>query len=116
MSVNTAIDYLINNTPTIDAYSETLPLEGIAVVYRVLPSTTVKKLSGRSYSTYSFNAIVRGEKDSTALLNICQSIVEALDLSTDSNIVQCNVTTEPNYAFKDDNGNLHYTFNVDVLV
>ena len=117
MSLNTAQSYLIDKTSSlVDGYSETLPSEGVAIVYRCVGGSTNKTLvKGRQYTTYSFNVLVRGEKSSVDIQNLCQSIVELLDLDQ-TGIEQCNVTSEPYYAFKDDNGNLHYTFNVDVII
>lgn len=115
--INNAYDFLIATTAgLVDGYSETLPAKGKAVVYRLIGGITSKTLSkNRQYTTYQFNALVRGGKDSSELSQLCDDMVLVLDLNG-TGIIQCNVTNEPQYAYKDDNGNLHYTFTVEVLI
>lgn len=118
MSVNTAVNYLIGATSTLaTGYSPTLPETGTAVVYRALTGTTSKTLAKtRQYSTIPFNAIIRGGQDDAVVAELADDMVELLDMSTGTGIIQCNVTGEPQYAYTDDNENICYTFNLEVLV
>lgn len=115
--LDTAYQYLIDSVDSlIEGYSETLPREGQAITFRCTNAEVQKNLNGRRYYTYSFNAIVRGGKDSSALTSLCDSITVLIDLEQTADIIQCNVTSEPIYAYKDENGNLHYSFGVDVII
>lgn len=117
MAVNNAINYLIDNTPsTIAAYSGTLPLSGEAVVYRITGGASTNTLGKkRLYQSHNFNAIVRGGKDDEAVANMADSIIDALDMNK-TDIVQCNITQEPIYAYRDDNNNIHYSFSGVVIL
>lgn len=116
--LNDAYSYLINKVSTVmDGYSEMLPKVGQAVAFRSIGGTTAKTLgTTRQYTTFSFNAVVRGEKDSSDIADKCMQMVLLLDMDQSGDIVQCNVTNEPQYAYKDENGNLNYTFNLDVII
>lgn len=117
MASNNAIQYLIDKTTSIvDAYSPKLPHKGNAVVYRLTGGQSTNALSKtRQYQTHSFNAIVRGDKDDTTASSLADSLVEALDMDN-TNIIQCNITSEPQYAYTDDNENIHYTFSGEVIL
>lgn len=117
--INEAYDYLIEQTSSIiEAYSETFPIDSPleAVCYRVTGGTTTKTLSKkRLYTRYSVNAIVRGEQNSTDIATNCDLLVEALDMNQDG-VSMCLVTSEPQYAYTDDNGNLNYTFSIEIII
>lgn len=117
--LNSLYDYLIGKTTSILAsYSESFPSDSptLAVAYRVTGGDTNKALSStRQYTMYSVNAIVRGNQDSNEICSKCDELVLALDLDQDG-VIQTLVTTEPQYAYTDENGNLNYTFNLDVLM
>ena len=108
-------DYLIGKTNSIVAsYSEQLPISGKAAVYRLTGGEAIKSLNKtRQYASYSFNVLVRGEQDSDEVVSICEDMVNALDMDQ-TDVIITLVTSEPQYAYTDDNGNLNYTFNVMV--
>lgn len=109
--------YLIGKTESIiDSYADQAPTSGVCAVYRALAGTTSKSLSKtRQYTRYPFNVLVRGNQSVTDTIGYCDDMVEALDLDQDGVIITL-VTSEPQYAYTDDNGNLNYTFNVEVLL
>ena len=117
--IDNAYNYLIGRTNSIaTSYSETFDPDSpiIAAVYRCVGGTTSKSIArNRQYVRYSFNVLVRGEQDSSELVNICDSMIDALDMDS-TGVIMCLVTSEPQYSYTDDNGNLNYTFNVDVLL
>lgn len=108
-------DYLIAKTNAIvTSYAEQLPLTGVGAVYRLTGGVTVKSLGKvRKYTTHTFNCIIRGEQDSDEIVSIGEDMIEALDMNQDGVIITL-VTSELQYAYTDDNGNLNYTFNVSV--
>lgn len=117
--INEAYDYLIDKTTSIvAAYSDQFPIHSPveAVCYRILLSQTVKTLSKkRLYTTYNVNAIVRGGQDSSTICANCDLLVEALDMNQDG-VSMCLVTSEPQYAYTDDNGNLNYAFPIQIII
>lgn len=117
MAANDAINYLIDKTTSIvTAYSGMLPMSGNAVVYRITGGQSTNTLSKkRQYQTHQFNAIVRGGTNDEAVAVLADSLVIALDMDN-TNIVQCNVTEEPQYAYKDENNNIHYSFSGEVII
>ena len=116
--IDTVYTYLINTTKSIiDGYTESLPPdETLAAVYRITGGTTSKSLKkSRQYTIYPVNVLVRGNQNSKELVDICDSMVTALDLDQ-TGVIITSVTSEPQFAFTDDNGNLVYTFSVQVTI
>ena len=117
--IDDAYNYLIGRTNSIvTSVSEQFNTDSdtLQAVYRLTGGVTSKTLSKtRQYSTYTFNVLVRGNQDSEELVDICDAMVTALDMDQ-TGVIICLVTSEPQYAFTDDNGNLNYTFTVDVLL
>lgn len=117
--IDNVYDYLIGKTSSIiTSVSETFSTDSdtLVAVYRVLSGSTSKTLGRtRQYTTYPVNVLVRGNQDSKEIVDLCDAMVLELDMDQDGVII-CLVTSEPQYAFTDDNGNLNYTFNLDVKV
>ena len=117
--IDAVYNYLIGRTSSIlTGYSESFNTDSDmpCIVYRLTGGTTSKTLKKtRQYTSYTFNALVRGGQDSKELVDLCDLAVLALDLDQ-TVAIMCTVTSEPQYAYTDENGNMSYTFNISVIV
>lgn len=113
MSLNSAYVYLISKA-TIQAFSESIPesFKGACICFRLTGSTPVTALSKTVlYEDYKFNAIVRGTEDSVYTTNLVDANFNAIHMSNDL----CTASDKVQ-AFTDDNGLIHYSFNISLTI
>lgn len=113
MSLNNAYSYLIGKA-TVQAFSESIPesFKGACICFRLTGNTPTTALSRNVlYQDYNFNAIVRGTEDSVYTTNLVDANFNAIHMSSDL----CTAS-DKTYAFTDDNGLIHYSFNIKLTI